>query len=56
MQLAEALRYKLEGREIDSRWCHGDFFYCYNPSGRTVALRTDLPSKKKEYQGYRLGV
>jgi hypothetical protein len=21
----EALRYKLEGREIDSRWCHWNF-------------------------------
>jgi len=25
-QLVEALRYKPEGREFDSRWCHGIFF------------------------------
>jgi hypothetical protein len=24
-QLVEALRYKLEGREFDSRWCHCNF-------------------------------
>ena len=24
-QLVEALRYKPEGREFDSRWCHSDF-------------------------------
>ena len=24
-QLVEALRYKLEGRGFDSRWCHWDF-------------------------------
>ena len=32
-QLVEPLRYKLEGREFDSRLCPW-----YNPSGRTVAL------------------
>ena len=25
-QLVEALRYKLEGRGFDSRWCHREFF------------------------------
>jgi hypothetical protein len=30
----EALRYKPEGREIDSRWCHRHF------SGRTMALES----------------
>ena len=25
-QLVEALRYKLEGRGFDSRWCHWIFF------------------------------
>jgi hypothetical protein len=30
----EALRYKPEGREIDSRWCHRNF------SGRTMALES----------------
>jgi len=24
-QLVEALRYKLEGHEFDSRWCHWNF-------------------------------
>jgi hypothetical protein len=35
--VAEALRYKLECRGFDSRWCHWNF-HCYNPSGRTLAL------------------
>jgi len=26
-QLVEALRYKPEGREFDSRWCHRIFFH-----------------------------
>jgi hypothetical protein len=25
-QLLEALRYKLEGRRFNSRWCHQNFF------------------------------
>ena len=25
VQLVEALRYKLEGRGFDSRWCHWNF-------------------------------
>ena len=36
-QLLEALRYKPEGREFDSRWCH------WNPSGRTMALGSTQP-------------
>jgi len=31
-QLFEALRYKSEGREFDSRWCHW-----HNPSNCTMA-------------------
>jgi hypothetical protein len=27
VQLVEALRYKPEGREFDSGWCHWNFFY-----------------------------
>ena len=26
VHLVEALRYKLEGRVFDSRWCHWNFF------------------------------
>ena len=35
-QLVEALCYKPEGRGFDSRWC-------YNPSGRTMALGLTQP-------------
>jgi hypothetical protein len=38
----EALRYKPEGREFDSWWCHG-IFYWHNPSGRTMALGSIQP-------------
>jgi hypothetical protein len=34
--VVKALRYKPEGRGIDSRWCH-------NPSGRTIALGSTQP-------------
>ena len=33
-QLVETLRYKLEGREFDPRWCH---------SGRSMALGSTQP-------------
>ena len=36
-QLLDALRYKLEGRGFDSRWCHWNFHW-RNPSDRTMAL------------------
>jgi len=36
-QLLVALRYKPEGREFDSRWCH------WNPSGRPMALGSTQP-------------
>jgi hypothetical protein len=34
--VVEVLRYKPEGRVIDSRWCH--WFHWHNPSGRTMVL------------------
>ena len=42
-QLVEALRYKLEGRGFDSRWCHWIFFIDIIPSGRTMALGLTQP-------------
>jgi hypothetical protein len=36
--VVEALRYKPEGRRIDSRWCHW-----HNPSGCTMALGSNQP-------------
>jgi len=48
-QLVEAMRYKPEGRQFDSRWFHWNFFYRHNPSGCTMALGG-------EYQQYFLGV
>jgi hypothetical protein len=39
-QLAETLRYKLEGRGCDSRWCNWN---SRNPSGRTMALGFTQP-------------
>ena len=43
VHLVETLRYKSEGRGLDSRWCHWSFFYWYNPSGRTMALGLTQP-------------
>jgi hypothetical protein len=40
-QLVEALRYKPEGREFDSRWSHK--FFSDNPSGRTMVLGSTQP-------------
>jgi len=54
-QMVEALRYKLEGRGFDSRWCHGKFsltqsFRPHNGPG------FDSASNRNEYQEYFLGV
>jgi hypothetical protein len=38
--VVEALRYKPEGRGIDSRWGH---FRWHNPSGRNMALLSTQP-------------
>jgi len=54
-QLVEALRYKLEGRGFDSRWCHWNFSLTwsfrphYDPG-------VDSASNRNEYQEYFLGV
>ena len=48
--LVEALRYKAEGREFDTRWCHWN-----NSSGRTMALESTQPLNRNEYQEYFLG-
>jgi hypothetical protein len=53
--LSGALRYKPEGREFDSRWCHWNFSLTqsfrphYGPG-------VDLASNRNEYQKYFLGV
>jgi hypothetical protein len=36
--VVEALRYKPEGRGIDSRWCNWKIFLGHNLAGRTKAL------------------
>jgi hypothetical protein len=46
-QLVEALRYKPERLEFDSRWCHS--------SGPTMAFGS-IQLKRTEYQGCQLGV
>jgi len=54
-QLVEALRYKLEGRGFDSRWCHWNFLLTqtfrphYGPG-------VDSASNRNEYQECFLGV
>ena len=48
-QLLEALRYKQEGRGVDSRWCH--WHSVFHPSGLCVVL-ADLASNKNEYQEF----
>ena len=53
-QLVEALRYKLEGRGFDSRWCHWNFSLTqsfrplYGPGVNSA-------SNGNEYQEYLLG-
>jgi hypothetical protein len=41
-QLVEALRYKPEGRGLDSRWSYL-IFHWLNPSGLTMALGSTQP-------------
>jgi hypothetical protein len=41
-QLVEALRYKPEGCEFDSRWCHCKF-HGHNPPGYTMTLGPTKP-------------
>jgi hypothetical protein len=54
-QLGEALRYKSEGREFDSQWCHWKFSLTqsFRPHYGTGA---DSASNRNEYQEYFLGV
>jgi len=54
-QFVEALRYKLEGRGLLSRWCHWNFslaqsFRPYYGPG------VDSASNRNEYQEYFLGI
>jgi hypothetical protein len=42
-QSVEALRYKPEGCRFDSRGCHQNFFYWYNPSGSSMSLGLTQP-------------
>jgi hypothetical protein len=53
--VVKALRYKPEGRGVDSRWCHWDFSltYSFRPH---YGPGVDSGSKKNEYQEYFLGV
>jgi hypothetical protein len=41
--VVEAMRYKLEGRGVDSRSCHWIFFHRHNTSGRTMVLGSTQP-------------
>ena len=54
-QLVEALRYKLEGRGVDSRWCHWNFSLTYSFRPHYVP-GVDSASNGNEYQEYLLGV
>jgi hypothetical protein len=53
-QLFEALRYKPEGREFDSRWCHCNFSWTYSFRPHYVP-GVDSASNINEYQEYFLG-
>jgi len=53
-QLAEALRYKPEGRGFDSRWCHWNF--SLTQSRPHYGPGVDSASNRNEYQKYFLGV
>jgi hypothetical protein len=55
VQLVEALRYKPEGRGIDSRWCHWNFSLTYSCRPH-YGLGVDSASNRNEYQKYFLGV
>ena len=50
-QLAEAMRYKLEGRGFDSRWCHWNFSlrYFFRPH---YSPGVDSAFNRNEYQEY----
>ena len=48
-QLADAPRYKPEGRGFDFRWCHWNFSLTFGPG-------VDSVSNRNEYQEYFLGV
>jgi len=37
VQFVEALRYEPEGRSLDSRWSHWNFYWL-NPSGRSMVI------------------
>jgi len=49
VHLVEELRYKTEGRGLDSRWGHWDFSIEYG-------LGVDLASNRNEHHGYLMGV
>jgi hypothetical protein len=53
--VVEALRYKPEGRGIDSRWCHWNFSlaYTFRPH---YGPGVDSASNRNEDQEYLLGV
>jgi hypothetical protein len=48
--VVEAMRYKPEGRGIDSRWCHWNFSQWHYSPG------VDSASNINEYEEYFLGV
>ena len=50
-QLAEALRYKPEGRGFDSRWCHWNFSLTC-PFRPRYGAGVDSASNRNEYQEY----
>jgi hypothetical protein len=54
-QLVEALRYKPEGRMLDSRWCNWNFLLTYSFQPH-YGLGVDSASMKNEYQEYLLRV
>jgi hypothetical protein len=50
-KLVEALRYKSEGREFDSRWCYWNFSLAYSFRPR-YGPGIDSASNRNEYQKY----
>ena len=54
-QLAEALRYKPEGRGFDSWWCHRNF-YLHVPYGRAVAQGSTQPLTEVSVRGISFGI
>jgi len=54
--ILEALPYKPEGPQLDSRWCYWDFFCWYNPSGRTMALESTQSLTKMSTRNIFCGV